>query len=112
SSDLARQEAVQHPARPPHRRRPRHPPRRPPPQPGGQPGGGRLMARLSDDPELAAHLRRLANETGIPVTRYEQWIATPPPPGIDRSERVAAPTSTAPQHPPWPEDPPAELQPM
>ncbi|MGV2383681.1 MAG UNVERIFIED_CONTAM: hypothetical protein LOD86_00220 [Thermobifida fusca] len=67
------------------------------------------MARLSDDPELAAHLRRLANETGIPVTRYEQWIATPPPPGIDPADWVDALTATARQHQPWPEHALAEL---
>src|SRR5690606_36677788 len=105
----ARQEAVQHPTRPPHRRRPRHPPRRPHQQPGGQPGEVRPMPRLSDDPDLAAHLRRPANVTGIPVTRCEQWSATPPPPRSDPADWVDALTATARQHQPWTDHALAEL---
>lgn len=48
------------------------------------------MARLSDDPELAAHLRRLADETSVPYTTLTAWADQPAPSGIDPDLWAAA----------------------
>lgn len=48
------------------------------------------MPRLSDDPELAAHLHRLATETGVPYDALAAWANQPAPAGIDPDLWAAA----------------------
>src|SRR5690606_37171048 len=58
----------------PHRQRPRGPRRRP----RHTPGEG-----MTADPQIQAHLHRLADETGIPYDALAAWANQPAPAGID-----------------------------
>src|SRR5690606_11414401 len=60
-----------------HRQRPRGPHRRP------RHTRGEGMTPLTADPQIHAHLHRLADETGIPYDALAAWANQPAPAGID-----------------------------
>jgi hypothetical protein len=50
---------------------------------------------LINDPKIAATITRVAEQTGIPVARFEDWLASEPPPGITRADWLDALASTS-----------------
>lgn len=59
---------------------------------------------LMDDPEIAANIARLAEQTGIPVERYERLLTSDPPPGITHGDWIDALATRGRHHQPWPEE--------
>ncbi|MGW9447064.1 hypothetical protein [Bacillus mobilis] len=54
-----------------------------------------LAQRLIEDPKIAAGIRRLVEQTGIPMERYVEWLESDPPHGITRADWLDALASTA-----------------
>lgn len=50
---------------------------------------------LIEDPEIAANILNLVEQTGIAVEQYMAWLESDPPPGITRSDWLNALTSTS-----------------
>jgi 8-oxo-dGTP pyrophosphatase MutT (NUDIX family) len=58
--------------------------------------------KLYDLPHVAARIRELSEQTGIPLSEWEQWLDSEPPAGIT-PERWASALLLALKAPPLPE---------
>lgn len=62
-----------------------------------------IAARLIEDPEVAANIGRLVEQTGIPLEGFAEWLASDPPPGDSRADWLDALASTSEAPPLTPE---------
>lgn len=58
---------------------------------------------LITNPEIAANIHRLAEQTGMPIARYEQWLQQPAPEGMNPDLWRSALAISARSGRPWPE---------